>query len=376
MKKIRSFSIKLSIITTALFSFLCSCELDPLKELGIEPTILGPIVKTTIDYYDFEDITFGETDYEIGISASEFGDFIPNQAFTFPVPIPAFGPIPEAFPSEYLQFSDFVNRVEVDTASVLLSFNNTFPFPIGAGTRIVVRDSLDISNIVTDHAIERDVANGERYEFRVLASDLAVSNTLEIFVIGFQSPGTGAELVQLNAADELSINIAVEILVINFAEVLPDVLYEIESVSDWEIDIESSDVAAYKGKLFMFVDNGFPTAVDLKIEILDDNDIVTHAFFTDTDSTNTDSTFSIRAAETDGNGDVISKTSSGRVTLFNFDSEGDNFENLTRGSKIRVRGRFQTPTGPDPSYRITESSAVDLQITANLSIDVSEIESE
>ena len=348
---------------------LAGCKVDELKDLGIKPNILGPVVKTTIDYEDFEDLTFGQTQYEIGANTN-LSDTLPDQAFQTAVIIPPFKLEGQKFPSEFLELGEYAERILIDTANIVISFENTFPFPIGADTRIVIRDEADTSNIVVDHAVREDVPSGESYFFSVKPSDLLISNTLEIFVIDFQSPGTN-EPTQVDEDAELAITIEVKILVIDRAEILPNKQYEIENVSDFEIDIDTNDTQAYSGLLWFKLDNGFPTEVDLELEALDENDNITYKFFNDSIQ---NGVLSLPAGATDGIGNVIAKTSSGWLELLNLQNE--DIQKIVEARKLRIKGTFITPNGPDAIYIIDAESAVDLVITADITIDIDKVETE
>lgn len=362
----KSYVLK-NVILICFLSSIIGCNTDELKDLGIKPNILGPVVKTTIDYTDFEDLTFGQTEYEIGANAN-LSEII--QAFQTPIIIPPFGPIEEPFPSEFLELGEYAERVLIDTANIEISFLNSFPFPIGKDTRIVIRDEDDTSNVIVDHAILNDVPPDERYFFSIMPNDLLVSNTLEIFVVDFQSPGT-EDTTTVDENAELSILIEVKILVIDRAEILPDKEYDIENTSDFELDIDTNDTQAYDGILWFKLENGFPTSIDLEIEILDENDIVTFKFFSDSVRSGV---LTIDAGATDGVGNVINNTSTGWFELFNLNNQ--DIQLLVDGKKMRVKGKFVTPDGPDPIYIIDRESAVDLVITADLTIDVDKIDSE
>lgn len=323
------------------------------------------MLKTRIDFYDFDDLTFGQTDYEVRAQAN-LGSNIPN--FGIPVPIPSFGPL-SAFPSEFLQIGNFVNQVRIDTSDVTISFSNTFPFPIGAGTEIVIRDSANTSTELVRHVIPNDLASGAPFELDVQVNNLLISNTLEIFVDQFQTPGTTTP-VNVNTTDELAITVTVNLLVIDFAEILPDIDYSIDVATEFSLDLDTADFAAYTGSLFMFVDNAFPTNMNLQIALLDADSNIVFTFFEDLPN----ETFQLAIGAVDGAGNVIEPSSSGKVELFQFDDNLENIQRLNQGEIMSISASFDTPNATvAPVFILEDSSAIDLLITADIQIDPSKI---
>lgn len=340
-----------------------SCEnLDTFADLGWQPEILGPVVNTNVNYYDFEDLINSQKDYTVNAGSIPGAD--PGTQLPF---MPAFGPLPK-FPSEYLNLFEYASLVQIDSLNATITFENVFPVPIGQGTRIVIRDSINPSIVVLDHEIDRDVPADSLYTIQILEEDLTITTTLELFVDDFQSPGS-TEPVTFEE-EELIIQLKIEFIKVDYAEVNPNIYYEITDTLGFDIGtIEETDYAAYSGNLFMFVTNSFPTAIDLELIFQDENNNPIDTLFTE-DPFN--GLYTIDAGEVNtSTGVVISPVESDKVTLLNIDED---IESISKAKFIAVRAAFKTGPTPPESYIIDEESTFNLLITADIAIDPSKVQ--
>lgn len=355
-------------ITLALVMSLgiYSCEnLDTFAELGWKPEILGPIVNTNVNYYDFEELINSRKEYTV--NAGSMPEEYANPPFPLPF-IPPFGPM-EKFESQYLNIFTYANKVKIDSLDATISFVNTFPIPIGAGTRIVMRDSVDTNKVVLDHTIERDVESGDSYDIELVNADQhEITSTLELYVDDFQSPGTDGPAKFNN--EELIITLTVEFLKIDYAEIKPNIVYQISDTVAFDIGtIDTSDYAAYSGNLFMFVENSFPTSIDLELILQDELNNPIDTFFTD-DPFN--GLYTIEAgAVNQSTGEVISGVESEKVTLLDLDND---IESISSAKFIAVRAVLRTGPNPPEFYVMNENSTFNLLITADIAIDPSKVQ--
>ncbi len=365
MNKIRQILKRSVIALAAVVSFAACEDLDTLSDYGWKPEYLGPVVNSNVNYFDLDDLVTTSTDYEV--TAGSLEDVIPGavEGATFPF-IPAIPKLAK-FDSEYFNFFEFAQTIGVDTLDATISFNNIFPFPMGAETRIVIRDSADPSNVLIDHSVTRDVPFGDSYEFNIQLSDVLISSTTEIFVVDFNSPGTQSQATF--SSDVFSIKLTMNILDLNRVDLNPEISYELLDTAEFDIgDIDTTSYAAYDGFLYMFMTNSFPTSLDVQITLINDAGDVEYVFFSDRE----DSTYVIDAGVVDEEtGEVISEVESGKVQLVNIQED---LEAIDRGTWMVVRAVLKTGPNPPTKYVLTDMSEMHMLITADIAIDPSKIE--
>lgn len=369
----RSTCTKLFASVLLALVLLASCDLNQFEEYGWKPTLLGPLLKTRIDYYDLEDLVDIRTEYDINAGDLEDDDgnkYPENQE----IDVPPFGPLPK-FPSQYRKMfttddgETFVQSAIIERFKAQASFNNVFPIPIGEGTRLVIRDSANTDNIILDHPIERDVAPGETYSIDINIEEVTeITGTLEFYIEDFQSPGK--DNITFTGEDFI-VNFEVELLDIKELNLVPDLSYSIERSNPFELNIEEGEVDAYDGSIYLWVTNAFPTQFDLSIALIDSTggtDEVVHQFFMDEEGEgNGNGLYTIDAAELDDDGRVLNPVESDRVTLV----EIKDVPELNRANKIRVSGVFKTDQAPPAQYVLTDQTYIDVLITTKMQIDPS-----
>lgn len=364
--------IALPLLMGMIFS---SCDLNQFEEYGWKPKLLGPILKTQIDYYDLEELIDIRTDYTINAGTLGDADASNDYPENEEIDVDPFGPLGD-FPPQYRRLfttddgRSFVISAIIEEFRATVTFNNVFPIPIGEGTKLVIRDSTDQSVVLLDHPIEREIAPGEDYQLDLtILEEKEISGTLEFFITDFNSPG--GEGVTFTGEDFI-VNFAVDLIDIKLVNLVPDLSYAIESNNPFQLDIEEGEVDAYDGSIYLWVTNAFPTQFDLRMVLLDStasgNDAIIHEFFIDEDDLeNWNGYYSIESAELDMDGNVISPREAERVTLAHI----KDIPGVSRANQLRVTGTFSTSGAPPTQYVLTDETYIDILITTKVEIDPS-----
>ena len=347
-----------SIFFLFFLTFFVSCETDEIEELGWKPEVLGPIGNTTLDFYDFEDLLFASSTYEVGALDLQIPDF----EFNTPIPVPPLGPID--LPPEYLSISDFFESITVDSALISITIKNIFPLPIGETTKIVARDSAS-GELLFQHAITQDIAPGEEYEVPLYLRDATVSSTMEFSVEDFVSPG-GDDLTV--TGNTLEVEVDIEFVVIQEVVVKNDINYEVAvDTVDFDLSFEEiKDTAAYSGYLSIFFDSYFPTSMVMSLVLLDENDVPVYNFFDQEPS----DVLVIPAAPVDAQGNATDKS---EVDLINYIDIDEDIALIEKGKKMVVSGVVITAPTPD-QFIITEESEIGILITGRIKVDPTKVE--
>lgn len=368
----KTFSTKVTAVVAFVLILLVSCDLDQFEEYGWKPTLLGPLLKTRIDYYDLEELIEIRTEYDINVGTLEdaSGNNYPENEEVDVDEIDPLGKFPSQFRSMFTtdDGQTFVKSAIIQEFKARASFNNVFPIPIGAGTRIVIRDSENTDNVLLTHPIDTDVAPGESYAIDIdIFDETEVSGTLEFFIIDFQSPG--GDNVTFTGEDFI-VHFEVDLLNIKEVNLVPDLSYAIERSNPFSLEIEEGDVDAYDGSIYLWVTNAFPTQFDLSIALLDSSggsEEVIHEFFmTDEEEGDGNGMYTIEAADLDGQGNVVNPKESDRITLV----EIKDIPEISRANKIRITGTFSTGVDYD-QYVLTDETYIDILITTKMQIDAS-----
>lgn len=340
----RLYKILFFIISSIL---IYGCKpIDP-EKIDWKPEILAPIVKSNLELYDFEDLIFSGTAYNVDAGSLPIPGYIPN----IPIPVPPISNL--SLPADYLKLSTFFNLIVVDSAAITINFNNVFPIPIGQNTRLTIRDSVS-KELIADHFTNREVPPGEKYEFDFLIFDKKISQTLEIKIEEFNSPG-GSNLIFTD--ETLIINVFIQFVNLDWVEVENDVNYSDTSYSDIDFSLDG-DSDPYTGTLSLFLDNNFPTEFKLRLDLYDDADNFIYSFF-GTDGVTVD------RGVVDPGGNVIENT---KFELLDF-IHTDDIPLIESAKKIQIIADFSTGSTPTVNI-IDEESYIELIISGNVEVAV------
>lgn len=342
-------ALKFSTVFIILTIFSCK-PIDP-EKIDWKPEVLGPVLKSNLEIYDFEELIFSNTAYEVEAGNLQIPGYAPN------IPLPIVPPINGiSLPSEYLRLSEFFNLVVIDSADIDINFNNVFPIPIEKGTKLTIKDSIT-KELIAEHLITRDVAPNENYEFDFLIFNKSVSQTLEIQIEEFYSPG-GQNVTFDN--ETLIVNVEIEFVNIDWVEILNDVSYS--DTSTTEIDFNSDgSTDPFNGTLSLFLENNFPCDFRLQMDLYDDNDNFIYSFFGDEGVL-------VERGIVDPGGNVIENT---KFELLDF-IHTDDIPLIENATKLQVKANFLTRETPNINI-VDETSYIELIITTNTEITVQEL---
>jgi len=334
-----------------LIALIIGCKPINPEEIDWKPEILAPFVKSNLEVYDFEELIFSGAEYNV-----EAGD-LPIPGYAPNIPIPFVPPIiKESLPPDYLNLSTFFNLIVVDSAAVKINLNNVFPIPIGANTKLTIRDSVS-KELVTEHYVNRQVAPGENYEFDFLIFDKKLSQTLEIKVEEFNSPG-GTNVTFTN--ETLVINVLIQFVNLDWVEVENNVNFIDTSYTDVDFNIDGGS-DPFQGTLSLFLDNNFPSEFKLRLDLYDDMDNFVYSLFGQNGVT-------VDRGVVDVDGNVIKNT---EFQLLNF-IHTDNLPLLESATKLQIIAEFNTQKTPDVNI-IDEESYIELIISGNVEVAVQDL---
>lgn len=336
---------------TILILLIFSCKpIDP-EKIDWRPEVLAPILKSNLEIYDFEDLIFTGTEYKAEAGDLQIPEYVPN------IPIPVVPPINGIpLPPDYLKLSDFFNLIVVDSAAINLNFNNVFPIPIGKDTRMTIRDSIT-KELISEHLFIRDVPAGENYSFDFLIFDKQISQTIEVAIEEFNSPG-GQNVTFDN--ETLVINVLIQFVKLDRVEVLNDITYSDTSFSDINLNLNGSS-NPYNGSLSLFLDNNFPSEFKIRLDLYDDNENFIFSFFGEDG-------VRVESGVVDATGNVIENT---KFELLEFVNT-DDIPLIESASQIRIIADFSTGSTPNINI-INERSYIELIISGDVEVAVRDL---
>ncbi len=335
--------------------FVCilflGCEpIDP-EKIDWKPEILAPVIKSNLGIYDFKDVIFSGSAYEIDAGDLTIDDYLLDVEIPF---VPALTNIP--LPPDYLKLSDFFNIIVIDSAAITIDLNNVFPIPIGRDTKLTIRDSVS-NELIAEHFITYDVPPGDNYEFDFYMFDKRISQTLEVRIEEFNSPG-GSNVTFTNQT--LTINVFVQFVEVDWIEVNNDVSYSDTSYSavDFSLDGNSDP---YSGSLSLFLENNFPTEFRIRLDLYDDMDNYIYSFF------GTEGVIVDRGV-VDGGGNVIENS---EFQFLNF-IHTDDIPLIESATKLQTIVDFSTGSSATVNI-IDENSFIELIISGNLEVAIQDL---
>jgi hypothetical protein len=173
-----------------------------------------------------------------------------------------------------LQIADWLRRVDIDTLEFNGSLRNFFPVPIGAGTKITMRNRRDTTaaSIVGAMTIASDVAPGATFSFGINVYQKSLIDSVYFYLDEFRSPAYSNVVF---SATPSHLNIRLGVVSASYVEIYSNKRFsstdtlEFSAGSDESVSQTPLNDTATRGELKVFADNGMPTAISGQIYFLD-----------------------------------------------------------------------------------------------------------
>lgn len=229
------------------------------------PEILGPATKSVSsieDVTDLEDKSFNITVNSQQIDSDFVGQVDSVPAFSSP----SVGP-------EQFELTEFVESANVDSLNLRITFENTYPINVAAGTELVFRSSDDRS-LIFRHELQKDIKPNERFSRTFKVVNKKVYSNIDFFMEDFRTDGSNGEPVNFNSNNSTRFQFDLNFLRVNNAIIKNDKEFSARDTSDFnlvdEIDDDEASDTTVKGKLFIYVENGFPIRSQVGMIFLDE----------------------------------------------------------------------------------------------------------
>ncbi|NNC94551.1 MAG: hypothetical protein HKN92_03245 [Chitinophagales bacterium] len=246
------------LLVLSLALFLVSCQ----KDLDWTPSVLGPIVYTKANVKDLSDLKDKRATY-----------YLPSFDLGFPENVPVTVPplYIERLGPQTINISDYFIDVTIDTANITTSISNPFPIPIGAGTKVVMRDAEDTtqSSVIYDFMIDEDIPAGGQFSSITIFENSVVTSTVYLYLEDFQSPGD-TNVIFTSEPAEFSMEIG--FLSIENIRILTDQELKVEQTMNMSLS-NSSDSTLESGMLHIYLDNELPVNMAFQMYFMDQNDV-------------------------------------------------------------------------------------------------------
>lgn len=252
--------------------------------------------------------------------------------------------------------SEWIHLVNFDSLQIRLTFTNSFPVAISAGTKFSFRrtaDPNDPANLIYQHTLPNDIAPNQVYSFDVKVVNNFLTDTIFQFLEQFASPGGNNVTFSTTPS---KIGVEVKIIDIKRVELFANKsLVEKDTVDiDFENEDTGTDTASY-GKVNFFVDNAIPINFSIQIYFLDP---VTSQI---KDSL-LDNPFNAAGCNTNAIGDPVN-VNAGKTTI----SISTNRINEIKKSKRAILSyKINTLGYPPPYVIMSENTYLKLQVTGDL----------
>ncbi len=263
-----------------------------------------------------------------------------------------------------LQIADWLHRVDIDTLQFTGSLENFFPVPIGAGTRVTMRNRRDTSaaNIVGEMLIASDVAPGQTFGFNIDVYGKSLVDSVYFYLDDFRSPAYSNVVFSTRPSH---LNIRLGVVSASYIEIYTGKRFSssdtlaFDAGSDDAVSNTPLSDTATRGVLNVFSDNGMPTAISGQIYFLDGSRarVLDSLFGTD---------LVIGAGQTDAAGNTLRTTSTRQaVPISNRKLE------IIKSARFIATRFIVSSEGLTPPYvGASRKAALRLQFTGDLNITV------
>lgn len=343
----------ISLLIAACGLLWAACSKDRAAELRGD--WLFPLAKGDFSINTLS--TLENLDYEINIPALSLG---------VPEGIPVSSPglrISHVGPFA-VRIAEWLRRIDIDTLEFSGNLENFFPVPIGAGTRITMRNSRDTSagSIVGEMTINRDIAPGERFDFNIDVYNKTLIDSAYFYLDDFRSPPY-SNVTFSTRASNLSIRLGV--VAANYLEIYTNKRFS--STDTMEFSAGSDDLSgttdlndsSARGAIKVFCDNGLPAAVSGQIYFMDAaRSRITDSLFP--------ADLQIRAGQTDAAGaTTVTNSTQQRIVI-----SSEKLERIKAAGFIVTRFLVSSEGIAAPYVGANRNAALRLQFTGDLNITV------
>jgi len=345
--------ILVSLLTFGGLLIVAGCSKDRKTEL--QGNWLFPLAKGELSINSIS--TLENLEYNVDIPAFSLG--VPeNVSVSSPgLQISHVGPFA-------LQIADWLRRVDIDTLEFTGSLQNFFPVPIGAGTRITMRNRRDTTatSVVGSMTIASDVAPGATFSFGINVYQKSLIDSVYFYLDEFRSPAY-SNVVFSTTPSHLRIRLGV--VSASYIEIYSNKRFsstdtlEFNAGSDESISQTPLADTATRGELKVFADNGMPAAVSGQIYFLDNS--------------------RTRVLDSLFNGDLVigaGQTNTAGATTFTNSTRQSvavshkKLENIKAAAYIATRFTVSSQGVIPPYVGANRSASLRLQFTGDLNINV------
>ncbi len=318
---------RLSYLLLLVCTFLsCSKNLVVDEENNWESDWLAPLIKTRFTMDQLRELN--DTKYDFNIPSIDLG-FVENIVVDVPeLNISHLGPY-------QAPVSDWVKEIQIDTLSVEIELTNIFPIPIGAGTKIVLRNSTDTlnpSSIISQIAVPQDIPAGGVFKTEIKSIQSTLGSKLYFYLDSFHS--AGAQQVSFNS---VPFKATIRLKVIDLKRIDLYTNQQIVSTDTFKIELGDTlstvnDTLA-TGNLDVFITNGLPVSSNLQMYFLNsDKTVVADSLFNES--------LNVTPGITSALGETLSETNASSSISLN----GTKIQHIRKSSYAVIKYGLKTPT--------------------------------
>lgn len=254
---------------TFLFLFFCAA-ISCTKNLVVEDDDvwesdwLAPLIKTRFTMDQLRELN--DTKYEFNIPAIDLG-FAENILVDVPaLNISRLGPY-------QAPVSDWVKEIQIDTLAIEVELTNIFPIPIGAGTKLVLRnstDTLNLSSIIAQIDIQQDIPAGGIFKTEIKSIQSTIGSNLYFYLDAFHSQGGNQVSFTSNPC-----KIKMNLKVIDLKRIDLYTNQQVVSTDTFKVELgdtlSSVNDTLATGILDVMITNGLPVSSNMQLYFLNAN---------------------------------------------------------------------------------------------------------
>ncbi len=246
----------------SLLLTVASCK----KIDSLQPDILAPLIKSTAKVEDIGQIRdkhFTQEFPAASIGSYPVGVLLASVA---PIEIDHVGPYPYTL-------SDTVTFVDIDTMNFSLTFSNSYPISVQAGTQVVFRSSSDVNstaNIIFAHIISHDIAPNTSYTIDTIITNKYLPATIYMSLDTFRSQG-GNNVTFSSQPSVLDFEI--RLLSTFTVGVKTNITLGVQDTTDVQFsgDQNNYNDSTVTGIVSIYISNSLPINLHFGLDFYDDN---------------------------------------------------------------------------------------------------------
>ncbi len=252
--------------------------------------------------------------------------------------------------------SNWLHQVHFDSLEIKLTFTNSFPITVSAGTKFSFRrtaDPNDPTNLIYQHTLPNDIAPQQSYSFDVKVVNNYLSDTIFQFLEQFTSPGANNVSFSNNSS---RLQVEVKIIDIDHVEMFAGKsLQERDTVDiDFGSEDTGTDTSSY-GKVNFFVDNAIPIHFGIQVYFLDpQSSLIIDSLL--------DNSFDIAGCNTNASGDPLNINSA--KTSISITTK--RIEKIKQARKAVIAYSINTLGYPPPYVLMSDQTYLKMQLTGDL----------